>query len=214
MIGRERTQRSQVVKQADIVALLALLPDEFPGTTKERNFRHYEPRCGHGSSLSPAMHALVAARLGDTHLALRYLHSISSFDPDPGSAGGVRIAGLGGIWQAVALGFAGIDLMGDALSLDPKLPGQWRSLTFCVRWQGRSVAIRIAGNTAQATMNEGDPLDVRIAGVTYTLIAGTPLEVGLNPARFGRNAYSTMLSAGINNPLRTSWRAVRRETSS
>lgn len=184
VIGRERTQRSQVVKQADIVALIALLPEEFPGTTKELNFRHYEPRCGHGSSLSPAMHALVAARLGDTDLALRYLRAISSFDPDPNSAGGVRIAGLGGIWQAVVLGFAGVDPMGDALSIDPKLPGQWRSLSFRVRWKGRSVAVRIAGATAQATMNEGDPLDVRIAGVTHTLSAGTPLEVALNPARF------------------------------
>jgi trehalose/maltose hydrolase-like predicted phosphorylase len=31
MIGRNRTQRSQVVKQADVVALIALLPGEFNG---------------------------------------------------------------------------------------------------------------------------------------------------------------------------------------
>ena len=29
VLGRERTQRSQVLKQADVVALLALLPDAF-----------------------------------------------------------------------------------------------------------------------------------------------------------------------------------------
>ena len=40
-IGRERTQRSQVVKQADVVALIALLPEEFPGAMAETNFRHY-----------------------------------------------------------------------------------------------------------------------------------------------------------------------------
>jgi len=28
------------------------------------NFRYYEPRTAHGSSLSPALYALVAARLG------------------------------------------------------------------------------------------------------------------------------------------------------
>src|SRR5262249_45291864 len=65
IIGRERTQRSQVVKQADVVTLIALLPEEFPGSMAETNFRHYEPRCAHGSSLSAGMHALVAARLGD-----------------------------------------------------------------------------------------------------------------------------------------------------
>ena len=43
VIGRERTQRSQVVKQADVVALIALLPEEFPGAAAEANFRHYEP---------------------------------------------------------------------------------------------------------------------------------------------------------------------------
>ena len=64
VLGRERTRRSQVVKQADVVALLALLPEEFPGDTGTRNFRYYEPRCSHGSSLSRAMHGLVAARLG------------------------------------------------------------------------------------------------------------------------------------------------------
>ena len=49
MIGRELTQRSQVVKQADVVALIALLPEEFPGAMAEANFRYYEPRCAHGS---------------------------------------------------------------------------------------------------------------------------------------------------------------------
>jgi hypothetical protein len=31
VLGRERTQRTQVVKQADVVSLIALLPREFPG---------------------------------------------------------------------------------------------------------------------------------------------------------------------------------------
>ena len=121
VIGRERTQRSQVVKQADVVALMALLPGEFPGVTAERNFRHYEPRCAHGSSLRAGMHALVAARLGDAAMALRYLRETAAtdLDLDPNSAGGVRIAGLGALWQAVMLGFAGLDLRGDMLGIDP-----------------------------------------------------------------------------------------------
>src|SRR6185312_6213653 len=71
VLGRERTSRTQVIKQADVVALLALLPDEFASKTGVDNFRYYEPRCSHGSSLSRAMHGLVAARLGYTEMALR-----------------------------------------------------------------------------------------------------------------------------------------------
>src|SRR6185503_9248317 len=133
----ERTLKSQVVKQADVVALGALLPEAFPGATLQTNFRHYEPRTGHGSSLSPAMHALVAARLGDADLALTYLDRIARLDPDPNAAGGVRIAGLGAIWQAVVMGFGGLEIGGKVLAIDPKLPPRWRSLDYQVCFQGR-----------------------------------------------------------------------------
>jgi trehalose/maltose hydrolase-like predicted phosphorylase len=174
VIGRERTQRSQVVKQADVVALIALLPEEFPGTAAETNFRHYEPRCAHGSSLSAGMHALVAARLGDAVMALSYLQEASAtdLDLDPNTAGGVRIAGLGAIWQATVLGFAGLDLRGDMPALDPRLPPEWRSLSFRMRWRGRSLAVRIAGADVEARLLEGDPMDMRIAGAIRHLAAG------------------------------------------
>jgi len=179
VIGSERTRRSQVVKQADVVALIALLPEEFPGAIAEKNFSYYEPRCAHGSSLSAGMHALVAARLGHAEMALRYLREIADthLDLDPNSAGGVRIAGLGALWQAVILGFAGLDLKGDTLGINPRLPPKWRSLSFNVCWRGRSIAIRIAGNTVQATLPEGEAMDIRIAGVTQKLTAGASPRV-------------------------------------
>src|SRR5262252_1624155 len=152
VIGRERTQRSQVVKQADVVALLALLPEEFPGAMAETNFRHYEPRCAHGSSLSAGMHALVAARLGDAEMALGYLRETAAtdLDLDPNGAGGVRIAGLGALWQAVILGFAGVRLRGNMLAIHPILPRNWQSLSFRVCWRGRSIAIRMTARSAEA----------------------------------------------------------------
>lgn len=179
VIRHQRMQRSQVVKQADVVALLALIPEEFPGAMAERNFRYYEPKCGHGSSLSTSMHGLVAARLGDTEMALRYLHKTAALDldPDPNSAGGVRIAGLGGMWQIVMLGFAGLDLSGDAPGIAPKLPPNWRSLSFRVYWKGRVVAIQIDHTTVRAALIKGEDIDIRIASATHKLKARTTLEV-------------------------------------
>src|SRR5499427_1615120 len=177
-IGRELTRGSQVVKQADVVALIALLPDEFPGAAAKANFRYYEPRCAHGSSLSAGIHALVAARLGDAAMALHYLRATaaSDLDFDPNSAGGVRIAGLGALWQAVILGFAGLDLKGETLGVDPRLPPQWHSLSFRVCWRGRSVPIRIAGRTVQATLVDGEAMEIRIAATTRKLTAGAPVQ--------------------------------------
>jgi trehalose/maltose hydrolase-like predicted phosphorylase len=184
VIGRERTQQSQVVKQADVVALLALLPSEFPGAMAEANFRHYEPRCAHGSSLSAGMHALVAARLGDANLARRHLRQAAAADLefDPNSAGGIRIAGLGGVWQAVVLGFAGLDLGGEAISINPRLPPEWRSMSFAVRWRGRSVQIRITSSVVRVAMPDGGPAEIQIAGRSHTLKGGATLEVQFDPA--------------------------------
>jgi trehalose/maltose hydrolase-like predicted phosphorylase len=177
VIGRERTQRSQAVKQADVVALIALLPEEFPGAMAEANFRYYEILCAHGSSLSAGMHARVAARLGDAATALRYLREITAtnLDRDPNSAGGVRIAALGALWQAVILGFAGLDLAGDTLGIDPKIPPQWRRLSFRVFWRGRSVAIRMTSGTAQATLLEGEAMELRIGTAIQLLTPGAML---------------------------------------
>src|SRR5271165_7400290 len=179
VIGREMTQRSQVVKQADVVALIALLPEEFPGGMADANFRHYEHRCSHGSSLSAGMHALVAARLGDAPLALRYLRETAArdLDPDPNTAGGVRSAGLGALWQGIILGFGGLDLKGETLGINPRLPTHWRSLSFRVCWRGRTVAIRVSGKTVKATLLAGEPMQMRISTTIGMLSAATPLQM-------------------------------------
>jgi trehalose/maltose hydrolase-like predicted phosphorylase len=181
VLGRERTQRSQVVKQADVVALIALLPDEFPHAAARANFRYYEPRCAHGSSLSAGIHALVAARLGETETALRYLRqaAVEDLELDPNSAGGIRIAGLGGVWQAIVLGFAGLDLKGDTPGIDPRLPPQWPSMSFRVCWRGRSIAIRIAGGTVQVTLVEGAAMEMRIAAAIHKLTPGVTLQLSV-----------------------------------
>ena len=43
----------------------------------------------------------------------------------------------------VILGFAGLSLRSDGISLDPKLPANWRSLAFAIQWRGRSLKIKI-----------------------------------------------------------------------
>jgi trehalose/maltose hydrolase-like predicted phosphorylase len=79
----------------------------------------------------------------------------------------------------VILGFAGVDLMGDLLGITPRLPPQWSSLSFCIRWKRRGLAITIAGNTVRAALMEGDAIDIRIVGVARALVPGATLEVAL-----------------------------------
>jgi HAD superfamily hydrolase (TIGR01509 family) len=176
VLGHERTQRTQVVKQADVVALLALLPDEFDEATKQANFRHYEERCAHGSSLSRSMHALVAARLGIADLALRYLRETAAIDLSPAareSAGGVHIAALGGLWQAVMLGFLGLDQTGAHLALAPRLPPHWQQFDCRVCWRGRVLHLAVEGAEVRAELLSGAPMTLLVHGKPRSLVTKT-----------------------------------------
>ncbi len=140
LLGAERVARSQIIKQPDVVLLLHLLPDRFSPAMREANFRYYDERTDHGSSLSPAIHAAVAARLGDLDLAERYFRQTAAIDlqNDMGnSASGVHIGALGGLWQAAVIGFAGLEVGPDGPTLRANLPATWRRLDVSVQWHGQ-----------------------------------------------------------------------------
>ena len=158
VLGCERTQKSQVVKQADVVALPGLLPRDFVGDTKSTNLRYYEVRCNHASSFSPAMHGLLAAGLGDTEMALRFFRQTAAIDladTHAASDGGVHIAALGGIWMLAVFGFAGLSLNNDDLTIDPRLPEGRRSLRISIDPGKRAV---------EAIVEAGEPMVLPVGG--------------------------------------------------
>ena len=140
LLGRARTQRSKIIKQPDVVMLIYLLWERFAPDVRRINFEYYEPRCGHGSSLSPSIHALVAARLGKPTLAERYFRQAAEIDLANNmgnAAGGIHAAAMGGLWQAAVFGFGGLRLADDGPELHSSLPPSWRRLSMRIQWRGR-----------------------------------------------------------------------------
>ncbi len=177
VLGHERIRATQIIKQADVVMLQALLPNRLDARANMENFRYYEPRCGHGSSLSRAIHAIVAARLGDLEMAERYFRETAATDLDDvtaGVAGGVRIAALGGLWQVAILGFAGLGMEEYGLHFEPRLPAAWEVLRFRVQWRGREVEVRLerANRLFTATLCAGEPMRIRVGGQSHRLEQG------------------------------------------
>jgi trehalose/maltose hydrolase-like predicted phosphorylase len=157
LLGRERIQRSKVIKQPDVVMLINLLWERLPPEVRKVNFEYYEPRCGHGSSLSPAIHALVAARLGDIALAERYFRQAADIDLADNmgnAAGGIHAGAMGGLWQAVVFGFAGLRLDGDKPEHCSNLPPNWRSMSLRFQWRGRSHELTVPEDS-EASPNTG-----------------------------------------------------------
>ncbi|MCU0498321.1 MAG: beta-phosphoglucomutase [Anaerolineae bacterium] len=158
MLGHHRALQSQVIKQADVVMLMALLGDQVGSREVMLNNWHtYYPRTDHGSSLSPAIHAWVAARLGlmdDAEYMFEHAAMIDLQDNKGNVRDGIHGAASGGLWQAVVFGFCGLTIDHGDLKTDPKLPDHWKSVTFTVYYQGqrRQITVRHpVGNPVGAT---------------------------------------------------------------
>ena len=146
LLGPERTRGAQVLKQADVLMLHHLLPDEVAPGSLLPNLDFYEPRTAHGSSLSPAIHAALLARAGrfrDAVAALRTAARIDLDDLTGSTASGLHLATMGGLWQALVFGFAGVRPRGDSLVVDPRLPPGWGALELALRFRGSPLRLRI-----------------------------------------------------------------------
>jgi trehalose/maltose hydrolase-like predicted phosphorylase len=156
LIGRERVAGSQLIKQPDVLMLHHLVPDEVVPGSLVPDLDLYAPRTAHGSSLSPAVMALLAARAGRPEEALELLRFALRIDLE--DLGGTTSAGLhlgtaGGAWQAVLFGFLGLQVSGGVLRVRPCLPSAWRHLEVRFRCLGSDVRLRLDDDvlTAAAT---------------------------------------------------------------
>ncbi len=169
VMSMERLRNSQLVKQADVVLLYHMVPEETVEGSLEPNLAYYEPRTSHGSSLSPATFALLFARTGEMEWAERYLRMAAGFDlqnRNGTGASGLHTATMGGAWQALVYGFAGLRPRDDALEIDPRIPFSWNALELTVRYRGARVRVRVE---RERTLVSAD--------------APTPIAVGRGPGR-------------------------------
>jgi trehalose/maltose hydrolase-like predicted phosphorylase len=155
-----------VVKQADVLMLHLLVPEETTPGSLAPNLAFYCPRTAHGSSLSPAVHAALLARAGDPDHALELFRVACRLDLDDltgTTAGGLHVATMGGVWQALTTGFCGLRPTGQALELDPCLPAAWEMVEVRLHYHGRRLRIR-AGHDHLELAADG-PVPVRLSGL-------------------------------------------------
>ncbi len=145
VLGIEATNQQQVLKQPDVLMLLYLLrqSQDFPYSpaTVQANWDYYAPRTDitYGSSLGPAIHAILAADLGYSAEAYTRFMQAALVDLEDvrGNAWeGIHGASAGGVWQAVVWGFGGIQLTTAGPVAQTHLPPGWKRLHFKLYWRG------------------------------------------------------------------------------
>jgi len=142
LLGREKVDRAQVLKQPDVLMIFHLFPEEFPMEVLRKNWEYYEPRTDHafGSSLGPAIHATLAAHLRKVHKAYEFFRQAAFVDLDDlrgNTRDGIHLASAGGVWQALVFGFAGVRLTPEGPVAWPRLPPHWKRLGFSFLWRGK-----------------------------------------------------------------------------
>ena len=144
ILGIDGANKRQVLKQPDVLMLIYLMrqSQEFPYDPKilKANWDYYAPRTDitYGSSLGPAIHAILASDLGNVQEASdRFWQAVlvDIEDTRGNAAEGIHGASAGGIWQVIVWGFGGIKLTENGPIAHPHLPPSWTRLKFKLHWR-------------------------------------------------------------------------------
>ena len=162
----------QVSKQASVVMLMYLLEYKFSQDIRKANYEYYEPRTLHDSSLSLSTHSILAADIDNMDLAYNLFERASRIDLGPKmttSDHGIHAASLGGVWQIVVCGFAGIRMLNGNLRINPKLPEAINSISYPLNWNGNTLRIHVDKNN-MFIKNEGtSEVKLTIFNTKYTV---------------------------------------------
>lgn len=179
--SRAEVNEMQILKQADVVMLLYLFPNLFSKEVVLENLKYYEERTIHDSSLSKAIHSIVAMRCDEPSLAYKLFQEACLIDlgPNPNSSDeGIHAASLGAIWLSV-FSFLNLTFDQEKIILNPSLPKEWSYLKFPLTYMGRSIEIVLDNGRIVVNKLDGEPIKIEVDHEIYTL--EDQLQIDLKP---------------------------------
>ncbi len=168
----DRILRSCFIKQADVLQGLYFFEENFTEEEIRRNFEFYEPMTVHESSLSPCVHAILAARLNLPEKAEEMYLRTSRLDLDDynnDTEDGLHITSMAGTWMSIVKGFAGQRVVDGQLAFRPFVPQSWESYAFRIGFRGTLLHVAVSRTGVAVSRLEGDKLTL--------LVNGEPREV-------------------------------------
>lgn len=168
----DRIYRTDMIKQPDVLMMLYLYNSSFSAEVKRVNYDFYCERTIHESSLSPAIHSILAAELGKTDEAVDFFGYATRLDLDNynrNTREGLHITSIAMAWANIVYGFAGMRSDGELLKFAPLMPKRWKRLSFSVMYKGRVIKIRMDNEKTAFLLAQGKPLPLIIYDKEYTL---------------------------------------------
>ena len=150
----DRILRSVYIKQADVLQGLYFFEDQFNASTHEKNFKFYEQFTVHESSLSPCVHSILAAKIGETNKAYEMYLRTARLDLDNynnDTEDGLHITSMAGSYLSIVQGFGGLRIKNQTLYIKPHCPSQWNGYGFQILLQNEPIKIEVSKSGATIT---------------------------------------------------------------
>lgn len=180
----DRILRSCFIKQADTLQGIYLFEEEFSTETIRRNFDFYEPRTVHESSLSPCVHNILAARIGNFEKAYEMYLRTSRLDIDDYNNEvheGLHITSMAGTWMSLVEGFGGKRVYKDGkLRLSPVIPKQWEEYSFRIRFHENDFEVTVNRDNVEIFSHANENISVTLYGKEVTVAPGKSVKEPLN----------------------------------
>lgn len=176
----DRILRSCFIKQADVLQGLFFFESDYDEETIRRNFDFYEARTVHESSLSPCVHSILAAKIGDLDKAYRLYLRTARLDLDDYNKEaheGLHITSMAGTWMSVVQGFGGMRVRNGVPCFRPIIPEAWTTYSFKVFFRGQMLKVEVEQRKI-AVSNESDrEITVEVCGQYQTIAPGETVVI-------------------------------------
>ncbi len=176
----DRILRSCFIKQADVLQGIYFFEDRFDLETIRRNYEFYEARTVHESSLSPCVHSVLAAKIGNIDNAYELYLRTSRLDLDDYNhevREGLHITSMAGTWISIVEGFGGMRIADDKLSFNPLIPEQWKSYSFKVWFRENLLNIKVTPEAVAIVNEEGPRISLFIFGKESVAPASSTITI-------------------------------------
>lgn len=167
----DRIYRNDLIKQPDVLMFMLLYNQKFTLEQLRNNYNFYEPRCIHESSLSPSVHSIIAAQIGEEEKAYDFFQFATRLDLDDynnNTNEGIHMTSIAAAWMNIIYGFGGFRSDGEILVLNPTLPAQWEGYKFKLLLPEGLITVEVTKDSLIIT-NDGAPIDFKIYDEKVTL---------------------------------------------
>lgn len=176
----DRILRSPFIKQADVLQGFYFFEDHFSTEELKRHYNFYEPFTVHESSLSPCVHSIQAAKLGDMDQAYSFYLRTSRLDLDDYNKEvheGLHITSMAGTWMSIVEGFGGMRIKNDMLSFNPQIPNEWDAYSFKINFRNQILKVNVCQKETNFELEGNKDLQILVNDKLITITPDNLVKV-------------------------------------